>query len=86
LICIEDINDAFGAAHRPHSSIVGVKLNQRAAGYLMKKELDYFGKVLEHPERPFLAILGSFSHTKEVFSSMKFPIFKVERKYQIKFN
>jgi len=52
----------------------------------MKKELDYFGKVLEHPERPFLAILGSFSHTKEVFSSMKFPIFKVERKYQTKFN
>ncbi|CAF0890393.1 unnamed protein product [Adineta ricciae] len=52
------INDAFGAAHRAHSSIVGVKLDQRAAGYLMKKELDYFGKVLENPERPFLAILG----------------------------
>ncbi|UJR08738.1 hypothetical protein I4U23_012995 [Adineta vaga] len=52
------INDAFGAAHRAHSSIVGVKLEQRAAGYLMKKELDYFGKVLENPERPFLAILG----------------------------
>ncbi|CAF0950205.1 unnamed protein product [Rotaria sp. Silwood1] len=52
------VNDAFGAAHRAHSSIVGVKLDQRAAGYLMKKELDYFGKVLENPERPFLAILG----------------------------
>lgn len=52
------INDAFGAAHRAHSSIVGVKLDQRAAGYLMKKELDYFGRVLENPERPFLAILG----------------------------
>ncbi|CAF1342293.1 unnamed protein product [Rotaria magnacalcarata] len=52
------INDAFGAAHRAHSSIVGVKLEQRAAGYLMKKELDYFGKVLENPERPFIAILG----------------------------
>ncbi|CAF1000901.1 unnamed protein product [Rotaria sordida] len=52
------VNDAFGAAHRAHSSIVGVKLEQRAAGYLMKKELDYFGKVLENPERPFLAILG----------------------------
>lgn len=52
------INDAFGTAHRAHSSVVGVKLEQRAAGYLMKKELDYFGKVLENPERPFLAILG----------------------------
>jgi phosphoglycerate kinase len=52
------INDAFGTAHRAHSSVVGIKLNQRAAGYLMKKELDYFGKVLENPERPFLAILG----------------------------
>ncbi|CAF5134222.1 unnamed protein product, partial [Rotaria magnacalcarata] len=52
-----DFNGAFGAAHRAHSSIVGVKLDQRAAGYLMKKELDYFGRVLENSERPFLAIL-----------------------------
>ncbi|KZT03456.1 phosphoglycerate kinase [Laetiporus sulphureus 93-53] len=52
------VNDAFGTAHRPHSSMVGVKLSQRAAGFLMKKELDYFAKALEHPERPFLAILG----------------------------
>ncbi len=40
--------------------MVGIKLEQRAAGYLMKKELDYFGKVLENPERPFLAILGGY--------------------------
>ena len=52
------INDAFGTAHRAHSSMVGVKLSQRAAGFLMKKELEYFAKVLEKPERPFLAILG----------------------------
>ena len=52
------VNDAFGTAHRAHSSMVGVKLSQRAAGFLMKKELDYFAKALEHPERPFLAILG----------------------------
>jgi len=52
------INDAFGTAHRAHSSMVGVKLEKRAAGYLMRKELQYFGKVLEHPEKPFLAILG----------------------------
>jgi phosphoglycerate kinase len=52
------VNDAFGTAHRAHSSMVGVALPQRAAGFLMQKELEYFAKVLEHPERPFLAILG----------------------------
>ncbi|KAM4020436.1 phosphoglycerate kinase 1 [Anomaloglossus baeobatrachus] len=52
------VNDAFGTAHRAHSSMVGVNLPQRAAGFLMKKELDYFAKALENPERPFLAILG----------------------------
>jgi len=52
------INDAFGTAHRAHSSMVGVDLPQKAAGYLMKKELDYFAKALEQPKRPFLAILG----------------------------
>lgn len=38
--------------------MVGVQLPKRAAGFLMKKELEYFAKVLENPERPFLAILG----------------------------
>ena len=52
------VNDAFGTAHRAHASMVGVKLPQRAAGFLMKKELDYFAKALESPPRPFLAILG----------------------------
>ncbi|KAG6366745.1 phosphoglycerate kinase [Diaporthe eres] len=52
------INDAFGTAHRAHSSMVGVDLPQKAAGFLMKKELDYFAKALESPQRPFLAILG----------------------------
>jgi phosphoglycerate kinase len=52
------INDAFGTAHRAHSSMVGVQLPQRASGFLMKKELEYFAKALENPERPFLAILG----------------------------
>ena len=37
------VNDAFGTAHRAHSSMAGVKLPQRAAGFLMKKELDFFG-------------------------------------------
>lgn len=52
------VNDAFGTAHRAHSSMVGIKLPQRASGFLVKKELDYFAKALENPERPFLAILG----------------------------
>ena len=52
------VNDAFGTAHRAHSSMVGVKLPQRAAGYLVKKELEFFAKALEKPDRPFLAILG----------------------------
>ena len=54
------VNDAFGTAHRAHSSMVGVKLSQRAAGFLVKKELAYFAKALENPERPFLAILGGY--------------------------
>ena len=52
------VNDAFGAAHRAHSSVVGVDLDLRVAGLLMGKELDYFSKAMESPERPFLAILG----------------------------
>ncbi|TVR14266.1 MAG: phosphoglycerate kinase [Planctomycetota bacterium] len=52
------VNDAFGTAHRAHSSMVGVDLPVRASGFLMKKELEYFGKALGSPERPFLAILG----------------------------
>jgi len=52
------INDAFGTAHRAHSSMVGVHLPQKASGFLMKKELDYFAQALESPKRPFLAILG----------------------------
>ena len=52
------INDAFGTAHRAHSSMVGVDLPQKASGFLVKKELDYFAAALENPKRPFLAILG----------------------------
>jgi phosphoglycerate kinase len=52
------VNDAFGTAHRAHSSMVGVNLPQKAAGFLMKQELDAFAKVLDNPRRPLLAILG----------------------------
>lgn len=52
------INDAFGTAHRAHSSMVGINHEVRAAGFLLKKELDYFAKVLEHPERPMTVVMG----------------------------
>lgn len=52
------VNDAFGTAHRAHSSMVGVALPQKAAGFLMEAELKAFNKVLEAPDRPLLAILG----------------------------
>jgi phosphoglycerate kinase len=52
------VNDAFGTAHRDHSSMTGVTLPQRACGYLMKKELDFLGRALENPKRPFVAIMG----------------------------
>src|SRR5437763_12928734 len=54
------VNDAFGAAHRAHASTVGItKFAQKsAAGLLMEKELEYLGRALQHPELPFVAILG----------------------------
>jgi phosphoglycerate kinase len=54
------VNDAFGTAHRAHASTEGVAhlLRPAAAGFLMAKELEYLGKALENPQRPFVAILG----------------------------
>jgi phosphoglycerate kinase len=54
------VNDAFGAAHRAHASTVGITkfVEESAAGLLMEKELEYLGKALRHPEKPFVAILG----------------------------
>ncbi len=53
------VNDAFGSAHRAHASVVGVAQYLPAvAGFLMEKELNFLGKLLTHPERPFAAILG----------------------------
>ena len=52
------VNDAFGTAHRGHSSMVGIDLGVKVAGLLMQKELEYFSKALENPQRPLLAILG----------------------------
>jgi phosphoglycerate kinase len=54
------VNDAFGSAHRAHSSTEGVAhyLKPAVAGLLMQKELDYLGNALEHPQHPFVAVLG----------------------------
>ena len=52
------VNDAFGTAHRAHSSMVGVNLPQKAAGFLMEAEINAFTAVLDNPKRPLLAILG----------------------------
>merc|ERR1719343_912821 len=52
------VNDAFGTAHRAHSSMLGEGYEQRAAGFLVDKELKAFSKVLDSPKRPVLAILG----------------------------
>ena len=54
------VSDAFGTVHRAHASTEGVchHVDQCAAGFLVKKELDYFGGVLNSPERPLVAILG----------------------------
>merc|ERR1719333_1353237 len=52
------VNDAFGTAHRAHSSMVGEGFEVKAAGALMSKELDAFAKVLDAPAKPVLAILG----------------------------
>ena len=54
------INDAFGSAHRAHSSTEGVTkfIKTSAAGYLMQKELDYLGDAISNPKRPYCAILG----------------------------
>jgi len=54
------VNDAFGTAHRAHASTVGMVeyVPERAAGFLLKRECDYLGQILEDPARPLLAVLG----------------------------
>ncbi len=56
------INDAFGACHRKHASIYAMAQQfddeSRAAGFLLNKEIDFFHRVLENPERPFVSVIG----------------------------
>jgi phosphoglycerate kinase len=59
-LCDFYVNDAFGSAHRAHASTEGIThfVEKSAAGLLMEKELEYLGKALSHPQKPFIAILG----------------------------
>jgi len=54
------VNDAFGTAHRAHASTAGMAafVKEKAAGFLIQKEVEYLGKALGHPARPFVAIVG----------------------------
>ena len=54
------VNDAFGSCHRAHASVVAIArfVKEKAAGYLLKKEVDYLRKALHEPAKPYVAILG----------------------------
>jgi len=54
------VNDAFAACHRAHASIVAITqfVNKAAAGFLVRQEMDYFSRIIESPQRPYIAILG----------------------------
>jgi 3-phosphoglycerate kinase len=61
------VDDAFGAAHRAHASISGVaEFLPAVAGFLMKKEVEALGKLLESPARPFLAVLGGSKVSEKI--------------------
>jgi phosphoglycerate kinase len=59
-LCDVYVNDAFGTAHRAHASTEGIThfVDDCVAGLLMEKELEFLGKALDKPERPFVAVLG----------------------------
>jgi phosphoglycerate kinase len=59
-LCDVYVNDAFGAAHRAHASTEGIvhHVKEAAAGFLMAAEIEYLGRALRSPDRPFVAILG----------------------------
>lgn len=77
-LCDVYVNDAFGTAHRAHASTAGITkfVENSVAGLLMEKELEFLGKALNDPERPFVAILGGAK------VSDKIPVIKslIERK------
>jgi phosphoglycerate kinase len=59
-LCDIFVNDAFGTAHRAHCSNVGITkyVDIAVVGYLMEKEIEFLGNAVDHPKRPFVAILG----------------------------
>ncbi|XP_050431376.1 probable phosphoglycerate kinase [Adelges cooleyi] len=61
------VNDAFGTSHKPHSSMLAEGFEKRAAGFLLNKEMTYFAKALDNPERPILAILGGPKVTDKIW-------------------
>jgi phosphoglycerate kinase len=73
-LCDVYVNDAFGAAHRAHASTEGIThfVAQAAAGLLMERELEYLGKAVGEPNRPFVAIIGGakVSDKIEVINAM----------------
>jgi phosphoglycerate kinase len=77
-LCDVYVNDAFGTAHRSHASTEGIThhVSDCVAGLLMEKELNFLGRALNDPERPFVAILGGAK------VSDKIPVIKslIERK------
>jgi len=74
------VNDAFGAAHRAHASTAGMAkfFREKGAGILLYKELDYLGRILSGPERPFIAILGG-AKVSDKIGVMKNLIPKMDR-------
>ena len=66
------VNDAFGAAHRDHSSITTITKyfpNNSASGFLMTKEIQFLGNALMNPEKPFYAILGGAKTSTKTWSN-----------------
>ena len=74
------IDDAFGNAHRTHASNVGITkyVEECGAGFLMKKELNYFNKALENPARPLVAIIGG-SKVSGKLETLEFLVQKVNK-------
>lgn len=62
------VNDAFGASHRAHASVTGMVrfVPEKAAGFLMEKEVTYLRKAIENPEKPYVAVLGGDKVTDKI--------------------
>jgi len=74
------VDDAFGNAHRTHASNVGITrfVKESCAGFLMRKELNYLDKAMEHPARPLVAIVGG-SKVSDKLIVLKNLIHKVDK-------